>query len=851
MNYVRHQHSVVVAVCLPVVLVISLWLPALESYSIPQQQSTPAIGSSFLIRPVVVAPGGNDGGKNLSQRKLAPQRQLFIPEERPAVGEPKSIEFTDYDEIDRSYRKVKKIVKHRRHPVVPRRIKPGLAHRKRRFNPHLYTPFTKWGPCDYHCHQKRERYCIAKRKCGNHVQTEERICPKSICVPLHIPSIPTVHIEEDKEEHHSPALPWNQFTIVNFDGHVQKQEQQVQERKKKKKKIIIQEDDDWDESDGDTDYVILKSPSSKYPSFHRKEEPLGKMVKGKPLLINLDDFDDKRILTPNYALAPHFDNGYETAAHKFVKYPRQRQQHQVPPRRYPSKLSDYFEDYYDHLYRDGTGFSNRKGEDYPDTGEQEDWRPIPGPVNGSSHHRTAMLDKNYGNIFRHTTEANVPKPLNVTSAQYQKLLESFSTASTGLEGRQAKREVDGSSSDFDSISEEDEERPTNGQLKSGGTPAATQRRAREKAVFEMPRKVENPYTKWSKWTKCTAKCTTRRLKRCRIPAFCGNDVIREIAYCYTEGSFCEEWIGNQLYQNSRNIVLPPAMPPTTTMKTTTTTTTTSTTTTTPRPNKPRRNPSNGWNRSDTVAMPNSISAQIFSNRRGTIQSEYMPQQIACGIPAEAFCGGTLVSSRWILTAAHCVRKRLFVRLGEHNLQQADGTEIEFRVELSIKHPRYDKKTVDNDVALLKLPREVEPSNFIGYACLPMRYQALPTGHTCTIIGWGKKRHNDEAGTDILHEAEVPIVPNERCRAVYHDYTITKNMFCAGHKRGRIDTCAGDSGGPLLCRDASKLNNPWTIYGITSFGDGCGKQNKFGIYTKVPNYVDWVWSVINCDGNCRT
>lgn len=218
---------------------------------------------------------------------------------------------------------------------------------------------------------------------------------------------------------------------------------------------------------------------------------------------------------------------------------------------------------------------------------------------------------------------------------------------------------------------------------------------------------------------------------------------------------------------------------------------------------------------------------------------------------EAFCGGTLVSSRWILTAAHCVRKRLFVRLGEHNLQQSDGTEIEFRVELSIKHPRYDKKTVDNDVALLKLPREVERSNFIGYSCLPERYQALPTGHTCTIIGWGKKRHNDDAGTDILHEAEVPIVPNERCRAVYHDYTITKNMFCAGHKRGRIDTCAGDSGGPLLCRDATKLNSPWTIYGITSFGDGCGKQNKFGIYTKVPNYVDWIWSVINCDGNCRT
>jgi Trypsin len=67
----------------------------------------------------------------------------------------------------------------------------------------------------------------------------------------------------------------------------------------------------------------------------------------------------------------------------------------------------------------------------------------------------------------------------------------------------------------------------------------------------------------------------------------------------------------------------------------------------------------------------------------------------------------------------------------------------------------------------------------------------------TVIGWGKRRHIDENGTNVLHEAEVPIISNESCRSVYYDYVITKNMFCAG--ANRVDTCAGDSGGPILCR----------------------------------------------------
>lgn len=88
----------------------------------------------------------------------------------------------------------------------------------------------------------------------------------------------------------------------------------------------------------------------------------------------------------------------------------------------------------------------------------------------------------------------------------------------------------------------------------------------------------------------------------------------------------------------------------------------------------------------------------------------------------------------------------------------------------------------------RLPQSVERSHFIGFACLPDKTQLLPIGNTCTVIGWGKRRHVDETGTNLLHEAEVPIISNDSCRNTYYDYVITKNMFCAGgHRR---DTCSG-------------------------------------------------------------
>ncbi|XP_049866162.1 transmembrane protease serine 9 [Pectinophora gossypiella] len=342
------------------------------------------------------------------------------------------------------------------------------------------------------------------------------------------------------------------------------------------------------------------------------------------------------------------------------------------------------------------------------------------------------------------------------------------------------------------------------------------------------------FSQWGNWSTCSRRCTTVRKRYCEMRSICGKKIIRQSAYCYLEGSYCHRWIRSRMQkrkdpgtEHTPEEWLPApvlAIHPEDTRV--------------PRTAVPECGRLGRYRGSAAARLRYRMQDMIRIIGGRPAPPGKWPWQVAVlNRFKEAFCGGTLINLRWVVTAAHCVRRRLYVRLGEHDLLLKNRGEVEMRVIEAVVHPRYDPDTVVNDVALLRLPLEARPQLGHGIACLPRPDSVLPPHSPCVILGWGKKRASDIHGTRILHEAQVSTIQQGTCRRSYWQYAITDDMVCAG--RGRRDSCAGDSGGPLLCRGSDMK---YYLQGITSFGDGCGKRGKYGIYTRTAGYVNWIQDV---------
>jgi secreted trypsin-like serine protease len=236
-------------------------------------------------------------------------------------------------------------------------------------------------------------------------------------------------------------------------------------------------------------------------------------------------------------------------------------------------------------------------------------------------------------------------------------------------------------------------------------------------------------------------------------------------------------------------------------------------------------------------MGNEASTHIVGGSEA--RKHQYPWQVGLFIDGLYFCGGSIISDEYILTAAHCADGFSFwdVVIGAHEVKNpAEEGHLEFTTRKAFVHPQWDSFNLANDIAILKVDK-ITFNKYVSPICLPAQSEVGETfvGDVMTVSGWGRESDSSSGIARFLNHVDVPVITNKECNDIYG--IVGAGVVCVSTEGGK-GTCNGDSGGPLVMKQAQ--GTAYNQYGVVSFGAslGCEAELPAG-FSRVTEYLKFI------------